>query len=165
MKPIDCSFQQYLTSTPYNSQDPRQVYQSPQQTFQTPTIQTQFIHQTFFFYRPPNYLYHYKVNCEEINYKNVACLLNKSLNNGREYGIQFHEDEHVFYYHQQYDNRLYRVTCELVSLTAINNYLNENICGIKLQQTMDQEELSFVIEQKQNLEFHLTQYLSNHLLN
>jgi hypothetical protein len=131
---------------------------------QAPAIQTQLIHPNFFFYQPKNDYYYHKVNCKEINYKEITYFLNKSSNN-REHEIQFHKSKHVFFYHQQYDNRFYQIICELVSPIAITNYLNENIYGIKLQQNVDQEQLSYIIEQKQNLEFHLIQYLSNYLLN
>ncbi|CAB4485132.1 hypothetical protein RhiirA5_437967 [Rhizophagus irregularis] len=133
-----------------------------------PTDYSQPIHPIFFFYQPENDFYYYKVNCKEIKYEDILYFLNKlfknNLNN-REHEIQSHENEHIFFYYQQNDNRFYQVICELVSPIAITNYLNENIYGIKLQQNMEQEQLSFIIEQKQNLEFHLTQYLSNYLLN
>lgn len=143
---------------------------NPTDYSQAPVIQAQPTHPTFFFYRLENDFCHYKVNCKEIKYEDITYFLNKSLNslnnrNNREHEIQSHENEHIFFYYQQYDNRFYQVICELVSPTAITNYLNENIYGIKLQQNMEQERLSFIIEQKQNLEFHLTQYLSNYLLN
>ncbi|RGB35459.1 hypothetical protein C1646_759298 [Rhizophagus diaphanus] len=110
---------------------------------------------------PPNELYHYNIKCSEISYSNVIFLLNKSLNS-KEFNTQSNENEYIFFYQQEYDNRFYQVTCEIVSPSSITNYLNENIYGIKPQQ---EERLSFFIEQKQNLEFHLTQYLRNYLLN
>ncbi|GBC03948.1 hypothetical protein RclHR1_05410004 [Rhizophagus clarus] len=128
------------------------------QSSQVSAIQGQPIHPTSFFYRPENDFYHYRVNCKEIKHNVITYFLNSNNK------IQFHENEHVFFYHQQYDDRFYQVICELVSPTAITNYLNENIYGIKLQQNMGQEQLSFSIEQKQNLEFYLAQYLSNNLL-
>ena len=73
-------------------------------------------------------------------------------------------NEHIFFYQQKFDNRFFQISCEIVSPSSITNYLNENIYGIKPQQSVEQEQLSFVIEQKQYLEFHLTQYLSNFLL-
>ncbi|GES91419.1 hypothetical protein GLOIN_2v1788367 [Rhizophagus clarus] len=123
-----------------------------------PAIQT---HPNSFYYQPENDRYYYMVDCQEIQHNDITYFLNKSLNNNK---IQFHESEHVFFYYQQYDNRFYQVICKLVSPTEITNYLNENIYGIKLHQNMNQEQLSFFIEQKQNLEFYLTQYLSNYLL-
>jgi uncharacterized protein (DUF2344 family) len=85
--------------------------------------------------------------------------------NSKEFNTQSNENEYIFFYQQEYDNRFYQVTCEIVSPSSITNYLNENIYRIKPQQEQQEERLSFIIEQKQNLEFHLTQHLRNYLLN
>jgi hypothetical protein len=122
------------------------------------------IHPINFFYRPPNELYQYNIKCQEISYSTAIYLLNKSLNS-KEFSTQFNENEYIFFYQQEYDNRFYKVTCEIVSPSLITKYLNENIHGVKLQQEQQEERLSFTIEQKQNLEFHLTQYLRIYLLN
>ncbi|CAB4374308.1 unnamed protein product [Rhizophagus irregularis] len=130
---------------------------SPQQTLQTATS----FHPTIFFYRPPNEFCHYYVNCKEICYDTVAYLLNKSL---KENNVQSNENECIFYYKQQHDARFYQVLCEIVSPLLINNYLNKNFLGFELQ-NLEQEHLVFTINQKENLEYHLKQYLSLHLLN
>ena len=83
------------------------------------------------------------------------------LNNNNGHN-QLNENEHIFFY-QRYDNRFFIISCEIVSPSSITNYLNENIYGIKPH--VEQEKLSFIIEQRQYLELHLTQYLSNYLLN
>ncbi|PKY46453.1 hypothetical protein RhiirA4_461315 [Rhizophagus irregularis] len=127
----------------------------------TPTYYNSLYNPNNFPVVPPNEFYHYNIKCNEISYSNVIFLLNKSLNS-KEFNTQSNENEYIFFYQQEYDNRFYQVTCEIVSPSSITNYLNENIYGIKPQQ---EERLSFIIEQKQNLEFHLTQYLRNYLLN
>ena len=75
------------------------------------------------------------------------------------------ENEHIFFYQQRFDNRFFQILCEIVSPSSITNYLNENIYGINIQQNVEQEQLSFINEQRQYLELHLAQYLSNYLLN
>ena len=114
------------------------------------------LHPTVFFYRPQNDIYHYNVKCKEIT---ISYLLNNSNEHK-----QSNENEHIFFYQQRLDNRLYQITCEIISPSSITNYLNENVYGIKPQQNVEQEQLSFTIEQRPYLEFHLTQYLSNYLL-
>ncbi|CAB4374311.1 unnamed protein product [Rhizophagus irregularis] len=131
---------------------------SPQQ--QT-TLATTPFHPTTFFYRPPNEFCHYYINCKEICYDTVTYLLNKSL---KENNVQSNENECIFYYKQQHDARLYQVSCEIVSPLLINNCLNKNFLGFEFQNS-EQEHLVFTINQKENLEYYLNQYLSLHLLN
>ncbi|CAG8680976.1 uncharacterized protein OCT59_017110 [Rhizophagus irregularis] len=128
---------------------------------QTPQLTTIPLHPTAFFFRPSNDFCHYYVNCKEICYDTVTYLLNKSPN---ENNVQPNENECIFYYRQQIDTRFYRVSCEIVSPILINDYLNKNILGI-YSQNLEQENLTFTINQKDNLEYHLKQYLSLYLLN
>ena len=89
--------------------------------------------------------------------------MNKSL---KENNIQSNKKECIFYHQQQCNNRLYQVSCEIASPLLINNYLNKNLLGIEFQrQNMEQENLEFTFDQKENLEIHLLQYLNNYLLN
>ena len=149
-------------------------YQSPQQTLQTPANNmssipeqtssehpTLSVHPTTFYYQPPNDFCHYYVDCKEISYDAVIYLLNKSL---KVSNVQSNENECVIYYHQQYDSRVYWISCEIASPCLINNCLNKNFLGVELQQNVEQENLAFILDQKENLEFHLLQYLSNYLL-
>src|ERR1051325_6349986 len=148
-------------------------YQSPQQTFQTPannmnSISEQTssehptlpVHPTTFFYRPPNDFCYYYADCKEISYDAVIYLLNKLL---KVSDVQSNKNECIIYY-QQYDNRVYQISCEIASPCLINNCLNKNFLGIEPQQNVGQENLAFTLDQKENLEFHLLQYLSNYLL-
>ncbi|RIA87887.1 hypothetical protein C1645_827162 [Glomus cerebriforme] len=122
--------------------------------------QNLLIHPTIFYYQPPNDFYHYLIDCKELSYNAITYLLN---NNGS--NVQFNEYRHIFYYQQQHNNRFYQVTCEMVSPSSITNYLNKNIYGHEIGQNMEQERFSFSFEQKRNIEYHLTQYLSQYLLN
>ena len=119
------------------------------------------VHPITFYYRPPNDFCHYYVDCKEISYDAVIYLLNKSL---KVSDVQSNEYECIIYYHQQHDNRVYRISCEIASPRLINNCLNKNFLGIELQQWAGQENLAFTLDQKENLEFYLSQYLSNYLL-
>ena len=115
-------------------------------------------HPSVFFYRPPNEFCHYYVQCKEIPYDTIPCLLGCS--------IQFNDNEFIFFYRQQHKNRFYQVTCEIVTFLLINNCLNKYFLGIELQQDiMGQENLTFTASQKENLEYYLKQYLSQYLLN
>jgi hypothetical protein len=119
-------------------------------------------HPTTFFYRPPNDFCHYYVNCKEICLDTVTYLLNKQL---KENNVQSNENECIFYYRQQIDTRFYQISCEIVSPLLIDNCLNKNFLGFELQNSEQQEHLVFTINQKENLEYYLKQYLSFHLLN
>ena len=120
------------------------------------------VHPTTFYYRPPNDFCHYYVDCKEISYDAVIYLLNKLL---KVSNAQSDGNECIIYYQQQYDNRVYQISCEIASPRLINNCLNKNFLGVELQQqNVEQENLSFTLDQKENLEFHLLQYLSNYLL-
>src|SRR4051794_28938765 len=110
------------------------------------------LHSAVFFYRVPNDICHYNIKCKEISI--TYLLINSNGHN------QTNENEHIFFYQQRFDNRFFQISCEVVPPSSITIYLNENIYGIKPQQNVEQEQLSFTIEQKQYLEFHLTQYLS-----
>jgi hypothetical protein len=117
------------------------------------------VHPSDFFYRPSNGFYHYHVSCREIPYNTITYLLNKSLNSK----LHFNENEYIFFYQQLHDNRFYQVTCEIVSPSLVTNYLNENFHRFELQH-MEQENLIFTSYQKENLEYYLTRYLSQYLL-
>ncbi|CAB4440397.1 unnamed protein product [Rhizophagus irregularis] len=121
--------------------------------------QIQFI-PNIFYYKPPNDLYHYHISCKEVPYNTIISLLNNN-----EFSIQTNEYEYIFYYQQQYDNRFYKIICEIISPSSITDYLNKNIHGHEIGQNMEQERLVFTFDQKENIKFHLTQYLSQYLLN
>ncbi|GBB95643.1 hypothetical protein RclHR1_25860002 [Rhizophagus clarus] len=124
-------------------------------------LQSQSVHPPVFFFRPPNDFYHYHVICKEISNDIVACLLNKSIKEGN---VQSNENEYIFYYQQQYNNRLYQVSCEIVSPLLVNDCLCKNFLGVEFKQNMEQEHLAFTFDQKEYLEFHLKNYLSQYLL-
>ena len=123
------------------------------------------VHPTIFFYQPPNDFCHYHVRCEEIPYNTIEYLLNKLFINDKESITQFKKDEYTFCYQQKCNRRFYRVSCEIVSPLLINDCLNKNYLGIELQQNLIQERLAFNLDQKENLEYYLKQYLSRYLLN
>ncbi|PKY62340.1 hypothetical protein RhiirA4_488649 [Rhizophagus irregularis] len=91
-----------------------------------------------------------------ISYNIVSYLLNNKQSN-----VQFNENEYIFYYQQEHNNRFYQITCEIVSSSLITNCLNESFHGVELQQNLLQENLVFT---KEDLEFHLTRYLSQYLI-
>ncbi|RGB32746.1 hypothetical protein C1646_706017, partial [Rhizophagus diaphanus] len=126
-------------------------------TVKAPTHQ-QSDRQFFFF----NDVYVYDVECEEIPFDIVVKTLNKSLINKE--NMKINENEIIFFYANQYTNRSYKITCKIVSPFSIAKYLNKNIHGIEIQANVERELLKLTPEQKQNLEFHLSQYLDNYLI-
>ncbi|RIA97134.1 hypothetical protein C1645_814523 [Glomus cerebriforme] len=148
-------------STP-NQYDPISI-QLLQQTLQTPIPTTnsfsnqnqlnQPVHINKFFYQPPNDPFNYHVECEKISLQ----LLNMST--------QSKEYEYSFYYQQQYNKQIYKISCEIVCPSLINDCLNKYYYGVEIKQNMKQEQLAFTLYQKENLKFHLTLYLNHHLLN
>jgi hypothetical protein len=172
-----------LISTPYNSQENAVTSHERQESSTIPSdvtfqfhpivtnehvqtnssanLQIQLIHPTIFFYRPPSDFYHYHIKCDEISNDTVAYLLNKSL---KERNVRSNENACIFYYHQQYNNRLYQISCEIVSPLVINKCLSNKFLGIELQQNMEQENLALTFDQKEYLECHLRKYLSQYVL-
>jgi len=133
-------------------------YQPPQQALfsQIPPV-----HSNIFIYRPPNNYCQYYVKCE--NFSNDLVI--QSLNKIKENIIQLKKNEYIFFYQQKYNYQIYQISCEIVPPSFINNYLNKTIHGIEIEQNMEQEQLAFTSDQEKNLEIHLSQYLSNYLLN
>ena len=130
------------------------VINSPVQTNSSTNLQIT-VHPTVFYFRPPRDFYHYHVNCKEIPYNEIILVLNKSLN----CKFHFNGNENIFFYQQQINNRIYQVSCEIVSSLT----LNKSIYGIEIEQNFVQH-LAFTSDQKGNLKFHLTQYLRHYLL-
>ena len=79
--------------------------------------------------------------------------------------VNLNQNEHVFFYQQQINNRVYQVSCEIVNPYLITNVLNKSIYGIETECNVGQEPFSLIFSQGENLKFYLTQYLSFYLLN
>ncbi|CAG8695551.1 5160_t:CDS:1 [Funneliformis caledonium] len=152
----------HVISTPpqANSMQSAPSYQ-PSQTnsFGNPTIQRQPVHPNTFIYRPPNEYLQYHVSCEKISNDLIIKLLRK------ENIMHLKQNEYVFFYKQQCNDQIYQVSCEIISPSFINNYLNKNIHGIEIEQNMGQEQLALTFDQGKSLELHLLQYLNNFFLN
>jgi hypothetical protein len=111
-----------------------------------------------FFYNPPNDPQIFHITCKEISHDYESQILNKS-------NIPHHNCAiYTFYYHLNH-NKSFQITCEMVSHTLIVQYLNKNIFGIELRQNEQQQEeyLSFSNGQRENLEYHLKEFLFNYL--
>jgi hypothetical protein len=118
---------------------------------------TQPIHPFKFFYQPPNDPCNYHINCKETSIDTVIQLLN-------EFNVNTNDDknEYIFHYKQLFNNRIYQVSCEIVSSLI----LNKHIYGIEIEQNQNfVQNLSFTSNQKENLKYYLTQYLNQYLLN
>jgi hypothetical protein len=149
----------YNESSMFSSQaaavHPRTLLFQPSQNHIKP------MHPNIFYYLPPNDYNHYDVCCKAISYDNIIHLLNHSSNKD-----QLHEKVYHFFYRQQYNDQFYQVMYEMVSPILINNYLNRNIHGNhEIDQSVENERLVITLKQKENIEFHLKQYLSQYLLN
>ncbi|CAG8508577.1 8331_t:CDS:1 [Funneliformis caledonium] len=132
--------------------------------FGNPQIPIQPVQFNTFFFRPPNDYYQYHVNCEKISIDLILQLLNKRKENI----MQLKENKYIFFYQQRSNNQFYQfyqISCEIVSPSFINDWLNKNIYGIEFEQNMVQEQFVFTLDQEKHLEIHLSQYLNNHFLN
>src|SRR5947207_272563 len=108
-----------------------------------------------FFYKPPNDIQIYNITCEEtlVSFELVSQLL---INNNK------NDQLHEFHFLQFDEKRCYKVTCELISHSLIVMYLNRSIHGIE-NKHQHQEYVEFSKEFKENLEFHLKQFLVRYL--
>ena len=101
-----------------------------------------------FFYNPngDNQIYH------------ITCELIGNVDNDNPLS------DHTFYYRLN-ENNSYQISCNLISHSLIVQFLNKNIHGIELKQSEELQEecLCFSNSQRENLEFHLKQYLFNYL--
>lgn len=118
-------------------------------------IDQQKLHPSTFFYQPPNDPCNYHINCKEISIDTVIQLLNEFNGNTND-----DKNEYIFHYQQLFNNRIYQVSCEIVSSLTLNKF----IYGIEIDQNFVQN-LSFTPNQKENLKYYLTQHLSQYLLN
>jgi hypothetical protein len=169
--------QNHVNFTPQTSAPERAyvVRNLPQQTqtlvtsttLQTNSFQNQYqklliLPKTFFF-RPLNDIYHYNINCREIFYSNISSNIADLLNELLISKVQFNENEYTFFY-QQHDNRLYEITCRIVSPSWITEQLNKNVHEIIIEQNTEQEILEFTFQRRENIKTHLKQYLNQYLL-
>ena len=107
-----------------------------------------------FFYRPYNDFQIYHIICKEMSFEE---LISQLLNNN-----YFHTNEvFMFYFQHPIDKRIYQLTCEMASHSVIVQFLNQNIYGIEINQNEQyhQQHFEFSNSHKENLEFHLKQFL------
>jgi hypothetical protein len=99
-----------------------------------------------FFYNPPDDYQIYHITCESSG-ENIESL-----------------SDHTFYYNLD-DNNFYQITCRLISHSLIVQFLNKKIHGIELRQSEESqpEFLTFSNFQRDNLEFHLKEFLFSQL--
>jgi len=99
-----------------------------------------------FFYNPPNDNQIYHITCELLSEGNIDNINPLS--------------DHAFYYKLD-DKNVYQITCILISHSIIVQFLNKNIYGIELRQGEEQQQefLTFSNGQRDNLEFHLREFL------
>jgi len=109
-----------------------------------------------FFYKPPNDFQIYNVTCKEmtISFDLVSQLLNNN---------NISSNLYVFYFPQFVQKKIYQVTCELVSHSLIIQFLNVNIHGIEVKKNDQEGYVNFSRELRENLEFHLKQFLAQYL--
>ncbi|CAG8523747.1 10271_t:CDS:1 [Funneliformis mosseae] len=120
-------------------------------------------HEAVFFYRPNNDFQIYLVYCKEITLNElISQLLNNYLY--LNYNYLYSNNLFVFYFQHPNDQRIYHVACEMISHSKIVQHLNSHIFGIELLQNEQQPPLEFSNNHKQNLEFHLRQFLIDYLI-
>ena len=89
----------------------------------------QAIYPNTFFYQPPNDPCNYHIHCKEISLDAVIQLLDEFNGNTTD-----DKNEYIFHYQQQFNNRIYQVSCEIVSSLT----LNKSIYGIEIEQNFVQ---------------------------
>ncbi|GBB85690.1 hypothetical protein RclHR1_12170003 [Rhizophagus clarus] len=107
-----------------------------------------------FVYQAPNDIHIYNIKCREISIQ----LLNELSSNAS--NISFNQNEFIFFYQRQDNNQFYQIVCEIISSSFIINLLNRTIHGNEIEHHIGYEELTFKFDQKENLKYHLTQYLN-----
>jgi len=96
-----------------------------------------------FFYNPSGDFQIYHITCG---------LLNENVDTPSDYTFYYKLDDKTFY----------KVTCRLISHSLIVQFLNKKFYGIELRQEPQQDYLTFSNDQRDNLEFHLKEFFSNH---
>ena len=114
-----------------------------------------------FYYRPCNDFQIYLVNCKRITISKLISELNNHLSSS--HNCIYSNNLFVFYFQHPNDQRIYQVACEMISHSIIVQYLNLNVFGFELKQSEQQQQLEFSKIHKQNLEFHLRQFLIDYL--
>src|ERR1044072_2649946 len=113
-----------------------------------------------FFYNPPNDPQIYNIHCIEIaGFELALQLVNNNINSTQNHVPSNNLLE--FHFFKLDERKCYEITCELVSHSLITQYLNENIHGIEIRQ--QQEYVEFSRQLKENLEYHLRQFLTYYL--
>ncbi|RIA80909.1 hypothetical protein C1645_865918 [Glomus cerebriforme] len=125
--------------------------------------ESEIITEYSFYFRPCNDFQIYHIICKEKTTDEIITqLLDNRLYLSNNYF--YLNDIFVFYYQQSSDKRIYQITCEMVPHSIIVQFLNLNIYGIELNQNeQQQQQQTFSNRHKENLEFHLKQFLFNYL--
>ncbi|CAI2195776.1 18356_t:CDS:1, partial [Funneliformis geosporum] len=116
-----------------------------------------------FYYRPNNDVQIYLIIYKEITFNELISQLlinNLYLSNDRFCSNNLFE----FYFQHPNDQKLYKVVCEMISHSNIVQYLNFNILGLRQCEQQQQQLLEFSNRHKENLEFHLRQFLTDNLV-
>jgi hypothetical protein len=116
-----------------------------------------------FFYKAYNDSQIYNINCKEISFETISRLLSTNSNDCLTQNNTQPNNTHVFYFQHPVDKKIYKVTCEIVRYNYILWMLNKINYDIELNLNEQQQQETFSREHKENLEFHLKQYLTNYL--
>src|ERR1043165_3119226 len=118
-------------------------------------VNTNMTHPNAFFYQPQNDFTSYHIICTEFSLGTVIQILNNSIPD------TYYQNEYHFYYQQQSNNRIYRVSCKI----ACTSFLNEMFYGsTQVNPNSVQGQSAFTPDQKENLKFNLTRYLNHYML-
>jgi hypothetical protein len=139
----------------------------PQQTTQTNIPTTNFFvnyqaqnRPKKFFYQPYGDFFTYHIKYEKIPDDLIIKLLNQLPYISYITQLKENKNRYTFYYRQIYNNQVFQITCEIVPPSLINSCLNKHFYGIEAEQSI-QEQLTIEPFQKENLKYHLENYLSN----
>jgi hypothetical protein len=116
-----------------------------------------------FFYAPLNDFQMYYVICEEISlsFENISLMIDTDNDSTHNY-VQF-GNIYTFYHKQPEIEKIYRLTCEMVSHTFVFQFLNKTFFGIQFFQNEYQQQ-EFSKRHQENLKFHLRKDLIHYLI-
>ncbi|CAG8684751.1 3477_t:CDS:1 [Funneliformis mosseae] len=146
-------------STPHNPDSNDPIY-AMQETSNSTPANPQLSSQEqgwSFYYEPFNDFQIYLIN-------NKETTLNELIINTLYPSYNYHNyDIFVFYFQHPNDQKIYKVTCKMISHSTIVQYLNLNIYGLRQNEQLQRQPLEFSNQHKANLEFHLRQFLTDNL--
>ncbi|RGB34486.1 hypothetical protein C1646_760505 [Rhizophagus diaphanus] len=152
-QPLQFNIQEMIPSQPIQDYQQIPTDLSPLEYLQEPVVTNEYS----FFYVPYGDFQIYHITCTELSltFKNVSQLINNTDNSSI-------NNIYVFYHQQPEIEKIYKVTCEMISHTFIFQFLNKIIYGIQFIQCEHQQQ-EFSNRHQENLKSHLKRNFTHYL--